>query len=188
MGTEMLIQGNDPYTQPSFSLKNRLLRTLWWIVYTLFFRCSPRPLHAWRSFILKLFGAKIGKDVHIYPGVKIWAPWNLDIGYKVGIADGVTLYSMNRIQIGNYCVISQGAHLCGGSHDYNSQNFQLFSKPIIIHNYSWICAEAFLSPGVTIPEGAVIGARAVVTKTLYEPWTVYAGNPCKRIKPRKISQ
>lgn len=181
----MIIEGNDPYTQASFSLSNRMQRILWKVSYLLLFRFTPRPFHAWRSTMLRLFGAQIGKDVHVYPQVDIWAPWNLKIGDKVGIANGVTLYSMDRIEIGNYCVISQGSHLCAGSHDYNSQNFQLFTKPIVVRDHAWICAEAFISLGVTIPEGAVVGARAVVTKTLEDPWAVYAGNPCKRIKARK---
>ncbi|WP_262964952.1 WcaF family extracellular polysaccharide biosynthesis acetyltransferase [Methylobacter psychrophilus] len=182
----MIMQNNDPYTEPSFQLSNRLLRAVWGVVYFLFFRTSPRPFHAWRSFILKLFGAKIGQHVHVYPSVKIWAPWNLHLGNYVGIGDGATLYCMETITIGDYAVISQGAHLCCGTHDYNSKNFQLLAKPIIIESQAWVCAEAFIHPGVVIPEGAVIGARSVVTKSLLVPWAVYAGNPCKQVATRHL--
>ena len=180
----MIIQGSDSYRKPSFSLANRLRRLSWNIVYLIFFRTSPRPFHSWRSALLKLFGAKLGKGVHIYPSAKIWAPWNLEVGDHVGIADGVTLYNMDLIRVGSYSVISQGAHLCGGSHDYSSSNFQLFAKPIILGEHVWICAEAFVSLGVTIPSGVVVGARSLVTKTILEPWTVYAGQPAKRIGQR----
>lgn len=173
----MIVQGNDPATQASFSLGNRVARAVWGLAWALFVRPSPRPLHAWRAFWLKLFGAKLGHDVHVYPTVKIWAPWQLTIGNRVGIADGVTLYNMAPMTISDDCVVSQGAHLCGGSHDIDSVNFQLVAAPITLKRRVWICAEAFVGPGVTIAEGCVLGARAVTTKSIQEPWTVWAGNP-----------
>jgi putative colanic acid biosynthesis acetyltransferase WcaF len=184
----MILQGNDPTTQPSFSLRNRIGRALWHTTWLLLFRPSPRPLHAWRAALLRLFGAKLGVDAHVYPAARIWAPWNLEVGHHVGIADGVTLYSMARIVVGDYSVISQGAHLCCGSHDYNSPTFQLFAKPITLGAHVWVCAEAFLSPGVTVAEGCVIGARSMVTRSLDSPWTVYAGNPCQTTGKRRQNQ
>ena len=181
----MIIQGNDPYTQASFSLGNRVLRALWGMVWLLFFRPSPRPLHAWRGLLLSLFGAQLGKHVHVYPNVKIWAPWQLVIGDKVGIADGVTLYNMAQIVIGDHCVISQGAHLCGGTHDIDSANFQLVAKPIKLEKNVWVCAEVFIGPGVTIAEGCVLAARAVVVKSIAESWSVWAGNPAIMKRKRK---
>ena len=181
----MIVQGNQPATEASFTLGNRVARQLWNVVWLLLFRPSPRPLHAWRSTLLRAFGATLGKQCHIYPAVKVWAPWNLRVGDHVGIADGVTLYDMDLIDIGDYAVVSQGAHLCGGTHDYNSANFQLYARPIHVGAHAWICAEAFIAPGVTVPEGAVVGARSVVTRTLAEPWAVYAGNPCRRLGQRR---
>jgi putative colanic acid biosynthesis acetyltransferase WcaF len=182
----MIILGNDPYTQPSFSLGNRLARALWGMVWLLLFRPSPRPFHAWRRLLLRLFGAELGVHVNIYPSVQIWAPWQLNIGNRVGIANGVTLYNMAPIVIGDNCVISQGAHLCCGTHDIDSPNFQLMAKPIILEGDVWICAEAFVGPGITIAEGCVLGARAVVTKTITEPWSVWVGNPALRKRTRKV--
>ena len=181
----MILKNNNPYKGASFSFKNRLLRLIWAIAYLFLFKLSPRPLHSWRAFLLRVFGAKIGKSCHIYPGVQIWAPWNLVIGNYVGIADKVILYSMDKINIGNFVTISDGAHLCCGTHDYNSKNFQLVSKPIIIKSRVWICSGAFIHPGIEIPEGAVVGARSVVTKSLFPGWTVFSGNPCKKISIRK---
>ena len=180
-----IIEGNDPYRQASFSLRSRFARGLWGIVWLLLFRPSPRPLHAWRSLLLRLFGANVGVGCHVYPSVRVWAPWNLALGKRVGVADGVTFYSMAKIKVGDYAVVSQGAHLCAGTHDYNSANFQLLAKPIAVGAQAWICAEAFLHAGVTVPVGAVVGARSVVTRTLSNPWAVYAGNPCKEIGKRK---
>lgn len=180
----MLIAKEDPSIGPSFSLQNRVMRQLWNWTWLLLFRPSPRPLHAWRNWLLRAFGARIGQHVHIYPAVKIWAPWQLTIEDYVGVADGVTLYNIERIHLGERCVVSQGSHLCTGSHDYNSRNFQLIAAPIVLEPSVWICAEAFISPGVTLPMGAVIAPRTVVTKSLGTPWSVYAGVPARLIGKR----
>ncbi len=176
---------NSTHTSPSFSRRNRAGRVLWSIVNALLFRPSPRPFHAWRAMLLRMFGAKIGRDCHIYPRVVIWAPWNLVCGDEVGVADGVILYSQARILLGDRCVISQGSHLCTGTHDYTSPRFPLIAQPIQVGECAWICAESFVHPGVTIGAGAVIGARSVVTHDLPE-WMVCAGHPCRPLKPRAM--
>lgn len=181
----MIKQGVDPYKQASFSLGNRIARLLWAVVYVGFFRITPRPAHRLRASLLRLFGAKIGHNCHVYPRAHIWAPWNLVMDDDVGMADDVICYSMAKITVGARAVISQGAHLCSGSHDYEDPNFQLYALPISIGAHAWICAEAFVGPGVTVGDGTVIGARAVVTKDM-PAWTVCAGNPCRVLKPRKV--
>lgn len=178
------MHNTNTHTGASFSLKNRLARLVWNVVALLFFRLSPRPLHGWRSFLLRCFGAKIGAGAHVYPGVKIWAPWNLDIGEQTGIADGVILYSQGKITIGKQTVISQGTHVCAGTHDYTIKGFPLITLPITIGDHVWVAAEAFIHPNVVIEEGCVIGARSVVTKNM-PAWMVCAGHPCKTIKPRE---
>ncbi|MGY8526772.1 putative colanic acid biosynthesis acetyltransferase [Paracidovorax citrulli] len=180
----MLITQDDPTLGPSFSLGNRVQRQLWNWTWLLLFRPSPRPAHAWRAALLRLFGAQLGRHVHVYPAVKIWAPWNLTIGNNVGVADGVTLYNIERIEIGDYAVLSQGCHLCTGSHDYNSPNFKLIAFPITVAAQAWVCAESFLSPGVSVPEGAVVAPRSVVTKPLSQAWTIYAGTPARPVGQR----
>lgn len=173
----------DTYTGASFPLGDRLRRALWNVVQGTLFRLSPRPFHAWRSTLLKMFGAQIGRGVHVYPGVRIWAPWNLEIADETGVGDGAILYSQGRIIMGRRVVISQGVHLCAGTHDYEQAGFPLITKPIVIGDHGWIAAEAFVHPGVKIGEGAVIGARSVVTKDM-PAWMVCAGHPCKSIKER----
>ncbi len=114
----------DPRRQASFSLANRLRRLTWGVVYVLLFRPSPRPCHRWRAFLLRGFGANLGRDCHVYPKVKIWAPWNLMLDDQAGIADDVICYSMAPIILGKRVIVSQGAHLCTGTHDYESAEVQ----------------------------------------------------------------
>lgn len=181
----MIKQGINSYTQASFSLKNRLGRAIWGLVYVLLFRPSPKPFHGYRSFILKLFGAKLGKHCHVYPKARIWAPWNLEMADYAGMANDVNCYNMAKIYLGEKVIVSQGTHLCSGSHDYEDPNFQLYALPISVFNQAWLCADSFIGPGVEIGEGCVIGARSVVTKNMPE-WIVCAGNPCKPLKARII--
>jgi putative colanic acid biosynthesis acetyltransferase WcaF len=177
----------DTITGPSFSLSNRFYRLVWNITYVLFFYYSPRIFHVWRTFLLRIFKAKLGKGVRVYPKVKIWAPWNLELADQCIIATGVNLYSQGKIIIGKRTVISQGSHLVTGSHDYTKQGFPLFTKDIKIGNFTWVAADTFIHPGVTIGEGCVIGARSVVTKDMPE-WMVCSGHPCKPIKPREYDK
>lgn len=179
------VQNNDPFTQSSFSRVNQIRRLLWAFVYYLFFRISPRPFHAWRVFLLKCFGAKIGRGCHIRSSAKVWAPWNLVMKDYSSISDNVKCYSMAEIELGKKVVVSQGAHLCAGTHDYNSTNFQLVVKPIRIKSDSWVCADAFVGPGVVVEEGCVLGARSVTFKST-EAWSVYTGNPALKIRARNI--
>lgn len=177
------MDNKDSFSGSSFSFKNKLGRVIWTIFNFLFFRYSPKPLFVWRCFLLRCFGAKVAAKVHVYPKVKIWAPWNLELGSECGIANGVTLYSQGKIKIGKRTVLSQGVHLVTGSHDYTKMGFPLFVIPIIIGDHVWVAAEAFIHPGIVIGDGCVIGARSVVTKNM-PAWMVCAGHPCVPLKKR----
>jgi len=177
------MHNQNTFTGPSFSLSNRIRRALWMAVSGILFRFSPKPLHGFRAFLLRLFGAKVGRGVHVYPKVKIWAPWNLILKDECGVADDVILYSQGLISVGFRAVISQGSHLAAGTHDYTQPGFPLITKPIVINDHVWIAAEAFINPGIVIGEGCVIGARSVVIKDM-PAWMVCAGHPCKPIKER----
>ncbi len=179
------MHNQDTHSGPSFSLTNRLGRLLWGFTATILFTYSPKPLHFWRAFLLRCFGAKVGKKVHVYPKVKIWAPWNLILEDECGIANGAILYSQDIIHIGKKAVISQGAHLCAGTHDYNTKGFILVTKPITVGDYAWVATEVFVHPGIKIGKGAVIGARSVVNKHMPE-WMVCAGFPCVPLKKRNL--
>ena len=175
----------DTHTGPSFSFKNRMGRLIWNVISAIFFRFSPNFLHGFRRFLLRSFGAQVGKGVHVYPRVKIWAPWNVVLFDECGIANGAILYSQGKITIGRRAVVSQGAHLCAGTHDYNDPGFRLITMPIVIGDQAWVAAEAFIHPGVEIGQGCVIGARSVVTKSM-PAWMICAGHPCKPLKEREL--
>lgn len=160
-----------------------MVRLIWQLVWLLLFRPTPPSCHAWRCWLLRRFGARIGSPCYVYNNVEIWAPWNLAMADYSTLGRRVIVYSMAEVSLGLRAVVSQGVHLCTGSHDHESANFQLFALPIQIGADAWICAEAFLGPGVLIGEGAVIGARAVVTRD-QPAWMVCAGNPCRPLKPR----
>lgn len=168
-----------------YSLQEQVKRVLWAIVHP-FFRHSPRLLFGWRSFILRLFGAEIGQHVHIYPSALIYFPWNLRIGDWSCIGEDVLVYNLGIITIGERVTFSHRAHLCAGTHDYETADLLLVKPPINIEDQAWICADSFVGPGVTIGAGAVVGARAVVMKDV-PPWSVVCGNPAREIKKRKIS-
>lgn len=173
----------DPYLRPAFTLRNRLMRVLWSVVWLLLYRPSPRPMHVWRSMLLKLFGATMGPNCHFYPKARIWAPWNLVCADQVTAADGVEIYNPAPMHFGSHAIMSQDAYLCGATHDYNSAAFPLIAYEMRFGAYCWVCAHASVGPGVNVGEGAVLGMSAVATRSL-EPWTVYAGNPATAVKAR----
>jgi len=169
-------------SRSQFSVANRVARQLWNIVWLLLFRPTPRVCHGWRRLLLQLFGARVGAGAHVYAGAKIWAPWNLVLGREAAIADGADIYNADRIEIGEYAVISQGAYLCGASHDYTSWDFPLVAAPIVVGARAWVAARAIVHMGVTLGDGCVVGAGSVVTRDM-PAWTVCAGVPCRPIKP-----
>lgn len=170
---------------PSFSLANRLMRLVWMAGWLLLARWTPPLLHRWRAIVLKLFGAKLGRNCRVHASVKIWHPRNLELGDNVLIGPGTIIYNQGRITIGTDCVISQRAHLCASTHDPSDPHFQLLLRPITLAQKCWIATEAFVGPGVTIGEGAVIGARAALFEDA-EEWMIYRGNPATRLKPRAM--
>lgn len=175
--------GKNPYHRASFGLKNRIARFLWGFVYLFLYRTSPRPLHAWRSMLLRIFGAKMGPGCHFYPTGRVWAPWNLVCEDCCALADGAEIYNPSPIYLGSHCIVSQQAYICGATHDYNHPEFPMISYSMRLGAYSWICARASVSPGVNVGAGAVLGLGSVAARDL-EPWTVYSGVPAVKVKTR----
>lgn len=163
-----------------WSYKEQLGRVLWGFAVP-FFRFSPRIFWGWRRQMLRLFGARIGKQVHIYPSVNILIPWNLTLKDSSAIGDRVILYALGPINIGARATISQGAHLCAGTHDISVPERTLLKSPIFIGDDAWVCADAFVGPGVVVGEGAIVGARAVAVKNVPAN-TIVAGNPARQIR------
>jgi colanic acid biosynthesis glycosyl transferase WcaI len=172
-----------PPGRSGFPFRHRLLRLVWGLVWGGLGRWTPVPLHGWRRLLLRAFGATIDSSALVYPGVQIWYPPNLTMGFHSCLGPDVNCYCMDRVVIGRDAVVSQGAHLCAGSHDIDSPDFALITRPIIVGERAWIAAEAFVGPGVDVGEGAVLGARAVAMRSL-AAWTVYAGNPARAIRTR----
>jgi putative colanic acid biosynthesis acetyltransferase WcaF len=168
---------------PSFSLANRIRRGCWGLAWLLLARWTPPPLHKWRAVLLRLFGARLGKGVVVHGSVSIWDPRNLDMAQRSSLGPRVICYNMAKVSIGEFAVISQGAHLCAGTHTIDDSSFQLTSKPIGIDRLAWVAADAFVGPGVSIGEGAVLGARGVATRDI-PAWTVWAGNPARHLRQR----
>ena len=178
-----LIPNKTGFIGPTFSLSNRFRRTARQVAWLLFARWTPPPFHKLRIALLRLFGAKISYKAYVYPDVKIWAPWNLEMDEYSTLARGVICYNIGAIKIGNKAVISQSVHLCTGTHDYRNPSFPLFSRPITICASAWICADAFIGPGVTVGEGAILAAAGVTHNDLIA-WIIYSGNPATILKAR----
>lgn len=170
------------------SRKNKLGRAAWILVSFIFFKPFFLTFfNPWRLFLLRCFGAKLHPKSHVYSSVKIWAPWNLEMAEYSALAAGVNVYNTGMIKIGAHTTISQGAYLCPGSHDFNDPKFPMVCSPLTIEDQVWIATEAFVGGmGITVKQGAVVGARACVFKDV-EPWTIVGGNPAKYIKDRVIN-
>ncbi|MEO9590423.1 hypothetical protein, partial [Rhodopirellula bahusiensis] len=170
----------------SYSLRQRFQRLTWNVTWTLLASWTPAPLHRWRVFLLRLFGANVHPSAHVYRSAKIWLPQNLTMGPHACLGPKVNCYNMAMITLDDHAIVSQGTHLCAGTHDVDDEHFQLFAKPIAIGAHAWIAAEAFIGPGVALGERCVVGARAVLFKDT-APDGIYAGNPAKLIRQRRRS-
>jgi putative colanic acid biosynthesis acetyltransferase WcaF len=179
----MEIKKKNNLQSPVFGYKNKLIRVLWGIIYYCAFRFSPVTFFGYRRLILRCFGAKVGKKVNVYPSAKIWLPSNLIIDDFSTLGPNVNIYNQATITLGKHIIVSQGAYLCASSHDYNDILHPLLLCPINIKDNVWLCTESFVGPNVTVKQGAVLGAKAVLMKDS-SPWCVYAGNPAKLIKKR----
>lgn len=169
----------------SFSIQNRAARGLWNFVWFLFAAWTPAPFHKWRIFLLSVFGASVHPTAKVYGSTKIWLPRNLKMAEYSTLGPEVNCYCMDLISLGKYAIVSQGAHLCSGTHDISDPDFQLITQPILIESNAWIAAGAFIGPGVKVHDGAVIGARAVMFRDA-EPYAVYIGNPAQLVKRREL--
>tara|TARA_B110000046_G_scaffold54204_1_gene60629 strand:+ start:9686 stop:10228 length:543 start_codon:yes stop_codon:yes gene_type:complete len=179
----MMQQLNRFKLPKNFRGRNAFVVQLWWLVQALFFKPSPQFLYGFRRFLLRLFGAKIGKKVIIRPSAQITYPWKVTIGDYSWIGDEVVLYSLGEIEIGANTVISQKSYICTGSHDYLQIDFPIFAKKITIKDECWLATDVFVAPGITIDKGTVVGARSSVYKDLPAN-KICMGSPTEIIKDR----
>lgn len=166
-----------------YGLATNVRRAGWWVVQATVFRWSLHNAYRWRRWLLKSFGAAIAPTARVRPSVRIECPWNLTIGANSVVGDRANLYALGKITLGERVTVSQQSHLCAGSHDFRQPDFPLLRPPIRLEDDSWIAADAFVGPGVTIGEGAILGARGCAFKSL-PGWTVYGGNPAQQIGER----
>jgi putative colanic acid biosynthesis acetyltransferase WcaF len=172
---------------PGFRGRSKVYVQLWWIVQATLFALSPQVMYGWRRWLLRLFGARIGKGAIIRESVKTPYPWKLTIGNYCHIGEEVQLYTYGEIEIGDCSVISQRSYLCAGSHDYLSPAFDLIAKKILIESEVWVATDVFVAPGVRIGHGAVVGARSSVFRDI-SPGTIAVGTPAKVIGLRKMRE
>ncbi len=165
-----------------YSRREQLLRIAWtlgrWLM------LSPRPCFAWRRMVLRMFGARVGEQVHVYASTRIAMPWNVELGDWAAVGEEALLYSLGKIRIGAHATVSYRAHLCAGTHDFRDPALPLLKPPIDIRPGAWIGTEAFIGPGVTVGDGALVGARAVVVRNVAEH-AIVAGNPARVIGTRR---
>jgi putative colanic acid biosynthesis acetyltransferase WcaF len=163
-----------------------LLRWLWAFVQATLFRWSPRPLHGFRTRLLRLFGADISEPskVVVFPTVRVTYPWRLRLEPRSMVGRHVTIYNLGYITLKRGANISQNCHLCAGTHDFFRWDMPLVTAPIVVEENAWIGADVFVGPGVTIGELCVVGARSVVVRDLPQR-TICVGSPCRAIKERQ---
>jgi putative colanic acid biosynthesis acetyltransferase WcaF len=170
---------------PGFRGRSKAMVQLWWLVQATLFAMSPQVMYGWRAWLLRRFGARIGRGAIIRPSVKIPYPWKLTIGDHCHIGDEVQLYTYGEIEIGDCAVVSQRSYICAGSHDYTSPSFDIFAKKIVIGSEAWLATDVFVAPGVTIGPGAVVGARSSVFHDV-PPASIAVGTPARVVGERKM--
>ena len=169
------------------SLKSKIARAVWYVVWLVLFRPTPRGrfFNKLRIALLKLFGADVSWRSVVLPSCRIWQPWKLSMGEFATLGAGVDCYNVDAITIGSQATVSQGVKLCAAGHDISSRIMELTHAPIHMGSNSWVAAWSIVLPGVVVGEGAVVGAGAVVAKDV-APWTVVAGNPARKIGDRRV--
>ena len=172
---------------PGYRGRSALFVQLWWLVQATLFRASPQVLYGFRRWLLRCFGAQIGKGVVVRASAQITYPWKVTIGDHAWIGDDVVLYSFADINIGTSSVVSQRSYLCAGTHNFRSPAFEIVSLPITIEDEVWLATDVFVAPGVTVGRGTVVGARSSVFKDL-PPMVVCTGSPAKPVGPRVIGK
>jgi putative colanic acid biosynthesis acetyltransferase WcaF len=167
----------------SFRGRSKITVQLWWIIQDTLFSWSPQFLYGWRAFLLRLFGAEIGKNVKIRSTVKITYPWKVKIGDYTWVGDDCVLYSLGDITIGSHVAIAHKVYFNTGGHEYGRKTFDIFFRPVVIEDECWITNDVYVAPGVTIGRGTIIGARSSVLKDL-PPGKICVGTPAHPIKDR----
>jgi putative colanic acid biosynthesis acetyltransferase WcaF len=171
------------YASP-WPLRVRLGIALWAVVWRLLFRPTPKPLTRWRLWLLRCFGAKVSGRPFVDASAVIKMPWNLEIEDRACLGPRSEVYNLARVTLRERCTLAQEAYLCAGTHDFSQRHLPLVVGPIVVGADAFVCARAFVLPGIVIGAGAIVGACAVVTKDV-TAWTIVAGNPARPVGRRE---
>lgn len=178
--------GQEPYKN-HLGVRHQLIRLLWNMVWPLCTFFLPRSSGAaWKRLLLRAFGAHVHPTSVVYSSARIYYPANLTMDAYTCLDSRVNCYNVAPVCLKEHATVSQGAFLCTASHNIHSAAHELVTAPITIESNAWVAAEAFVGMGVVIHEGAVVGARSVVTHDV-APWTIVAGNPVKELGERHFS-
>jgi putative colanic acid biosynthesis acetyltransferase WcaF len=161
------------------------IRALWLVVEALVMLNPLVTPYGPKAALLRLFGAKVGRNVVIKPNVHIKYPWRLSIGDNCWLGERSWIDNFVEVRLGDNVCISQGAYLCTGNHDWSDPGMGLVVKPIVVDDGAWIAAFARVAPGVTVGEEAVVTLGAVLLKDA-EPRGVYGGNPAVKVSQRSL--
>ena len=173
------LRGISPVTT-----KQKVGRLIWSAIEGTVYRYSFHTWSGWRAMLLRLFGARIGSKCMIRRTTRVYYPWKFSLGSLSSLGDGVQIYNLGLVNIGERVTISQEAYICAGTHDYTKRTMPLLTPPVVIEDDAWICARTFVYPGVTVGKGAVVAACAVAVKDV-AAWTIVGGNPAKFLKLRE---
>jgi len=160
-------------------------KVLWALAWNLLYRPSPRQLRGFRVWLVNLFGGRVARSVNLRPSSRIWHPWLLTMDENSCLADNVMIYNLGPVEIGSHTVLSQNVHLCNGTHDYLKPDLPLVRPSCRIGHGVWVCADAFIGPGVTVGDNSIVAARGVVTRDV-PTGVIVGGNPAKEIKARPM--
>lgn len=174
------------YTSP-WSLRVRLGIALWAVVWTLLFRPTPKPLTRWRLALLRCFGARVRGRPFVDASARVKMPWNLEIEDRACLGPRSDVYNLGPVILRERSTVAQEAYLCAGTHDFSVPNLPMVIGRIEVGADAFVCARAFVLPGVVIGAGAIVGACSVVSKDV-APWTVVAGNPARPVGRREWKQ
>ncbi|SDH20611.1 putative colanic acid biosynthesis acetyltransferase WcaF [Bradyrhizobium sp. Rc2d] len=171
---------------PGFRGRSGIVVLIWQTIQQTLFAWSPQPAYGWRRWLLRAFGAEVGKGVLVRSTVRVTYPWKVKLGDHCWVGDHAELYSLGPITVGDNAVVSQRTYVCAATHDYKDITFPLVAKPVVIEREAWVAADCFIAPGVTIGAGAIIGARSTVLHSV-APAAIVAGHPAEPIGHRSVS-
>lgn len=160
-------------------------QVLWYFISVLFFLNPLNPISGLKIALLRLFGARIGRGVHIKPCVNIKYPWLLEIGNYVWIGENVWIDNLVKVTISDNVCVSQGAMFLSGNHNYKKSSFDLIVGEIVLQEGTWVGAKSIVCPGVTLYTHSVLAVGSVANKNL-DAYGVYQGNPAIKVRERKI--